>query len=976
MKAIIVEAGQHTRSLDTSASQPKALDIEKNSNKMVLEWIISSLSHLQINEIIYIGSYHIEKVIKQFPLLNFLYYSPQEASNEVEALQLYKHQQQDQDDLIVIRADTVILPSALQFDAANLCLFYTTDKHKAEDLAFMFVPKAVCDRLFWLTKEKKLQNFHEIAEIADLLVMQKAIEMQAASISKPHLMSRVIFQGKGRTLENIAPLLKKAIVLDQIRFSYKEWCLAQENILNKIQAKYTGKVVVRSNTRLEDSTSASLAGAFLSLLDINANDRTCLKEAIAEVIASYSKNRVCLDNDEILIQAQVENIKASGVLFTREPRTGSPYFVLSLDSTSGRSDKVTAGTSEKIDNYYIAWHSNTSFESNVAKTIEVARELLSIAPIDCLDIEFCIDIHDKVYLLQVRPLILSLTSKFKDEEILNALQELSLQLKERLSTNPAYLSGNETVLGVMPDWNPAEIIGLAPKPLALSLYQALVCNKAWAKARSDLGYKETIEPLVFSIAGAPYVDVRTSINSLLGCKLSASVANKWSNWCVAQLKQKPYLHDKVEFEIYVTCLSPYWEKYKARLHTALQDDAEVSHFYQTIHLLTSHIFSDFENIIAKQQEKLFLLAQTQQYLLPLTLSQTCRGIRKLIEEVIANGVIPFAVLARMAFISMAYLRDFVDMGVMSETTKHQFLNAIPTIATKYHDDMCLYQKNKVSLEELISEYGHLRPNSYEITALNYATCPKQYFQAKENISKTQEQSPIDILLPYEQTISAILADLKLDISFSQLVKFICQSISLREYAKFQFMKIVNQILLLIENLGKHVGLTKDQLSFLHIDDLLRFETDMLSKATQRHLFKSVSFNQKKHALLCSYMLPELITSAQDVLGFKMGDWKPNFITLNKVIGEVIFLKEGEGALNLDNKIVCIEAADPGYDWIFSHRILGLITAFGGVASHMAIRAAEFNIPAAIGCGINKFNHLKMAARIALNCEEQSVKVIE
>ena len=42
------------------------------------------------------------------------------------------------------------------------------------------------------------------------------------------------------------------------------------------------------------------------------------------------------------------------------------------------------------------------------------------------------------------------------------------------------LLGNKTYFGVMPDWNPAEIIGIKPKPLALSLYQELITNFIWA----------------------------------------------------------------------------------------------------------------------------------------------------------------------------------------------------------------------------------------------------------------------------------------------------------------------------------------------------------------------------------------------------------------------------------------------------------------------------------------------------------------
>ena len=46
-----------------------------------------------------------------------------------------------------------------------------------------------------------------------------------------------------------------------------------------------------------------------------------------------------------------------------------------------------------------------------------------------------------------------------------------------------------------------------------------------------------------------------------------------------------------------------------------------------------------------------------------------------------------------------------------------------------------------------------------------------------------------------------------------------------------------------------------------------------------------------------------------------------------------------------------------FDWIFTFKIKGLITKFGGAASHMAIRCAEFQIPAAIGCGEIIFNEL-------------------
>ena len=59
-------------------------------------------------------------------------------------------------------------------------------------------------------------------------------------------------------------------------------------------------------------------------------------------------------------------------------------------------------------------------------------------------------------------------------------------------------------------------------------------------------------------------------------------------------------------------------------------------------------------------------------------------------------------------------------------------------------------------------------------------------------------------------------------------------------------------------------------------------------------------------------------------------------------------------MSLKDKLVLIENADPGYDWLFNiFKIKGLITKFGGSNSHMAIRCNELQIPAAIGV-VKKF----------------------
>lgn len=76
-----------------------------------------------------------------------------------------------------------------------------------------------------------------------------------------------------------------------------------------------------------------------------------------------------------------------------------------------------------------------------------------------------------------------------------------------------------------------------------------------------------------------------------------------------------------------------------------------------------------------------------------------------------------------------------------------------------------------------------------------------------------------------------------------------------------------------------------------------------------------------------------------------------------------------------DNIVLIESADPGYDWIFSRGIKGFITMYGGANSHMAVRAGELGIPAAVGVGKTCFEQLKCAQFIELDTQTKIIRII-
>ncbi len=100
--------------------------------------------------------------------------------------------------------------------------------------------------------------------------------------------------------------------------------------------------------------------------------------------------------------------------------------------------------------------------------------------------------------------------------------------------------------------------------------------------------------------------------------------------------------------------------------------------------------------------------------------------------------------------------------------------------------------------------------------------------------------------------------------------------------------------------------------------------------------------------------------------------KPNFITRKLIKGSTKIINFKKKNENLKNKIIFIENADPGYDWVFSKNIRGLVTKYGGVNSHMSIRCEELNLPAVIGIGEENYEKIKNCTKVNLNCKNEQI----
>ena len=99
----------------------------------------------------------------------------------------------------------------------------------------------------------------------------------------------------------------------------------------------------------------------------------------------------------------------------------------------------------------------------------------------------------------------------------------------------------------MPDWNPAEIIGKKPRPLALSLYREIITDHIWSENRFNYGFKDVSQfHLMTTFFNTPLVDVKVDFNSWLPRDLNENIQKKIINFYLDKFKKKYFFMTKLK----------------------------------------------------------------------------------------------------------------------------------------------------------------------------------------------------------------------------------------------------------------------------------------------------------------------------------------------------------------------------------------------------------------------------------------------
>jgi glutamine kinase len=768
---------------------------------------------------------------------------------------------------------------------------------------------------------------------------------------------------KAGLLEWLAPRITRGRVLPLLQFSAGEWRRDRTGVLGRLLVApfASQRLIVRSSAVGEDSSIASEAGRYTSIRDVLGSDE--LAHAIDRVIASYDDDR---DEHIVLVQPLLSDLVASGVVFTAEPSSGAPYLIVNYRDGTDTS-AVTSGRANNLKTFYCWRDSPPPAHPMLAALRALAAELESLLHLEALDFEFAYTTDAACVLFQVRPLVLRTPRSATPARQHAALQRIASRMPRMLGPQP-HLPGARTVFGVMPDWNPAEIIGVRPKPLALSLYCDLVTDRVWAEQRFRYGYRDLRDyPLIVELHGLPYVDVRVSFNSFIPADVDSGLAARLVDHDIARLVSAPELHDKIEFEIALSCYTFDLSKRLDVLPRESFTSADREALTNSLRALTNRIVHRDDGLWRADVDRVAALEQRQAALAAAQMDPLARLSRSL-EDGKQFGTLSFAGLARTAFIATEWLRSLVACDVLSDEDVSRFMASLDSVSTVMARDL-----RNLPRGAFLARYGHLRPGTYDITSPRYDETPDRYFEWAQREAASAERAAFTPSTAHTRAIARLLDEHRLDLSADRFFEFVRDAIRHREHAKFVFTRSVSDALALFSTLGLQHGFSLEDLSFANVAAIRRL-CDRSAGGPERVrdvLAASIARGREKYSVTRQLALPPLITEADQIWQFHQPPTEPNFITQKEAVAAVCSL-ESE---SLDGRIVALLNADPGFDWIFSRKIAGFVTAFGGANSHMAVRACELGLPAVIGAGEPLYHTWAQAHRLRIDCLNRQVQIL-
>lgn len=765
-------------------------------------------------------------------------------------------------------------------------------------------------------------------------------------------------------LERLAAAQPDQFVVDSfVVFTVAAWTEDSDAVVRRVKvAPLSPTVIVRSSAVTEDADATIAPGMFHSALHVPRDDAERLSRAIDKVIASYGRHaasRAALLENEIIVQSQLLHPLLSGIA---RLRSGESYVHVDYD-TSLSTNAVTSGQACTSADFLLA--NSVSLPKVWAAVRQAIVSVQSLTAITDLLVEFAVSQDNRVHVFQARALDVKAALRPPVSTGVVAIIEEAATSIDRAGS----------IWSDMADWNPAELLGDRPQPLARSLFEFLISDGAWLLGRSSLGYRSVWPTrLVLSIAGKPYVDVRRSFLSLTPQHLRDDLAARLVEDRVTCLRSEPWLHDKVETVLLFTAADvarPPRTQGLLQRGMSARDVGEIER--QLVELTNSLIEGQpaWATRDAGARSRLALRGSEGDVEGKADLPQLAKTIGQALARCRDDGVIPFARHARLAFVARDLVSRLRDVEALPPEWEAGWWAGVHTVVQDVALAVRGLAAGTIDRRDFNGRVGHLRARTFDI-------CSPRY-DAIEEVPILSDAASMSItgvdVADMTEPIGAALAAAGLRIPAAQFLAFAKQSIQLRETLKFEFSRVLSNALERIAVLGERLGIGRQDIAYVALPDLEHVASGLVSQQDARaYLLDVIAHRREEWQASRSAVLPDLIFEGMDLRFVPQREGRPNFITDQTVDGEIKVIEGGWNTVSesLDSKVVAIESADPGFDWIFAFQLAGLVTKYGGATSHMAVRCEQLRIPAAIGCGEVLYREAIGSTRVRLDCAARRV----
>ena len=522
-----------------------------------------------------------------------------------------------------------------------------------------------------------------------------------------------------------------------------------------------------------------------------------------------------MDNMETAIDNMSHNISpeevVKGVLFTRDIAQNRPYYMIVCDEQGlGKTKWIAKNTTREF------------LSERCYNLVKTAREIEDTFPeTDAFSIEFTIDVNEKINVIRYSPLdrVVNMARPTTDKEFADT----------KSFAKCGYLDTSH-ILSDCVFWNPLDKLGTNPRPLDYSLFRETITNGIWSKAISDMGYTLVDKDVMQKVGNKPYMSVNYIVEGLMPSSIDGNLGYKLYQYYEKRLKEDKRLHAKMEQKLV-------FNKYDFSTDRQLQElleygftEEELDELRAGLFDITMYLLQNYKEINKQDEQALDKLKEIRKDIraqLPYSETNTMK-LYKHIEELL-NATKEFvasqyARQTRISFVARCLCESLVEEEYFEEDVIAEFRDSISTVASELKRDLKRYSSGKLSKDEFNDLYGHLKSGIFDIRTDCFKRMKFDTEIFSGGFGKEEESIPLEIKYPDKKILGEILSNHNISVSVDDFLDFIVVATRNKDYFKFEFTKTMSLMLDVIVRMGEILGIAREDMSYLEIQDLLSYHS--------------------------------------------------------------------------------------------------------------------------------------------------------